>query len=164
AWLKANKYGRVPTLMDHSAADGKAMGLDQSAAIMLYVAEKSGRLVPHTPRERAECYRWLMLHANDLGPAFNNSYYMARLPDAPKAAVKFFRDRTERYCRMIDDRLKKTRFLAGDEFSIADCAIYPDATWAVKDFAGAKKLKNLQRWVKEVGARPAVAKAMKWGA
>ncbi len=163
ALLKANHHGRVPTLVDPVGADGKPLCLDQSGAILLYLAEKSGHLMPGVPRERAECHRFLMLHANDLGPAFVSSYNVTRLGAPQELAAAHFRAATLRFCRMLDERLRRVPFLAGSEFSIADCAVYPDIPWCYADWPEVGRLRHLRRWMEAVGARPAVAKAMAWG-
>lgn len=161
--LAANPHGRVPTLVDDAAADGQPLNLEQSGAILLYLAERSGRLMPATPRGRAEVHRWLLFHANDLGPAFTLAYSLGRLAAPQELAVATLKARVLRFCGMLDQQLATTRFLAGDEFSIADCATYPDVPWCVQDFPGVSELANLRRWMTEVGARPAVAQAIAWG-
>ena len=152
----------MPTLLDSEAADGRPLVLDQSGAILLYLAERCGHLLPETPRARTECHRWLLLHANDLGPAFIASYTMTRLGQPQELAAADCRARVLRFCGMLDERLAEARFLSGESFSIADCAAYPDVTWCFKDFPGVERLTHLRRWMEEVGGRPAVAQAMAW--
>ncbi len=160
--LAANPHGRVPTLVDDEAADGQPLNLEQSGAILLYLAERSGRLMPRTPRARAEAHRWLLFHANDLGPAFTLSYSLARLAAPQEVAVATLKARVLRFCGMLDQHLASTRFLAGEDFSVADCATFPDIPWCIQDFEGVASLNHLRRWMDEVAARPAVKRAMAW--
>jgi GST-like protein len=162
ALRRISRYGRVPTLLDSAPADGRPLVLEQSGAILLYLAEKCGHLLPAAPRARAECHRWLLMHANDLGPAFIASYTVTRLGQPQELAAADFRARVLRFCGMLDDRLAEARFLAGDGFSIADCAVYPDVPWCFKDFPGVERLGHLRRWMEELAARPALAQAMAW--
>ncbi|MGH7186681.1 MAG: glutathione S-transferase family protein [Pseudomonadota bacterium] len=155
AFLKANPEGRIPALLDTAAYDDKPLALSQGLAVMLYIAEKSGNLLPTNPRERAACYQYLMLQATDLGPAFGMGYSAERAT-GKAGANKIFRDRALNLYKVMDKRLAKSRFLAGANYSIADIAAYPAATYAIKDFAGVAKLKNLSRWAKDIAARPAV--------
>lgn len=159
--LAANPHGRIPTLVDE-AAPGGAFALDQSGAILLYLAERAPQLLPGGAKERAEAHRWLLFHANDLGPAFISAYGMGRLEPPQEAAAAHFRAKVARFCGMLDARLAGSRYLAGEGFSIADCAVYPDIPWCLQDFEGVAALRHLRRWMDEVGARPAVQQAMAW--
>ncbi|MEQ8370165.1 MAG: glutathione S-transferase family protein [Alphaproteobacteria bacterium] len=164
AFLKANPQGRVPALAD-TAADGKAITVTQSWAIMNYVADKSGRFMPTTPRERACCQEWLALFATDLAPAFNMAYRIGTIAqDGDGKAKKMFQDRALGYFKQMDGALARSKYLAGDDITLADMAVYPSVVHGLSDFPGVAKLKNLQRWAKTMGARPAVKKAMAIGA
>ncbi|MGH7185125.1 MAG: glutathione S-transferase family protein [Pseudomonadota bacterium] len=160
--LQAYPLGRQPTIIDHTGPDGKDVVLTQSIAIVLYLAEKSGRLLPAAPRARVACLEAVMFHGTDLYPAFASAYYMRGIkPEAQPVAAAWWEARMEGYFKEFDARLRKNTYIVGDQYSAADVIAYSPALMAMRDFKALAKFKNVKRWLALVGARPAVKKGMK---
>ncbi len=157
AFLAINPNGRIPAIVDRDADD---FAVFESGAILIYLAEKTGRFLPSETKSRSAVLQWLMWQMGGLGPMHGqanvfNRYFPERLP----SVIKRYQDETRRLFGVMDKRLADTPFLAGD-YSIADMACFP---WvAQRDWAGVAidDLPNLVQWTKVVGARPAVARGM----
>jgi GST-like protein len=149
-FIAINPNGRIPAIVD----DGFAVF--ESGAILLYLAEKFGGLLPATPPGRWVAIQWLMWQVGGLGPMHGqanvfNRYFPERLP----AVIARYQAETMRLFGVMDRRLAEAEFLAGD-YSIADIACWP---WVMQhDWAGLdiSEFMHLMRWLAAVGARPAV--------
>ncbi len=139
-----NPYQKVPVIVDGDGPGGEPVTVFESGAILLYAAEKSGRLYGKDARDRIEVQKWFMLHMNASLPIMGHA--RANPPLLPNA---------ERVCGVIDGHLADHEFFAS-EFSIADLAFYPRvANWS-SDSLPLDKYSNMTRWIKTVGARPAI--------
>ncbi len=153
AFLGLNPNGRIPVIVDRDEGDFPVF---ESGAILMYLAEKSGRFLPAEAKARSVTLQWLMWQMGGLGPMLGqanvfNRYFPERLP----AVIKRYQDEARRLLAVMDTRLEGVAYLAGD-YSIADMACWP---WVMQhDWAGVsiEDLPNLRRWLDEVGARPAV--------
>lgn len=158
-YLKLNPTGRLPTIVDTEAAGGPFV-LTQTIAIMLYLADKAGKLLGKSAPEKARVQEWMMFQATDLSPGLGVAFFLAermepKLPQA-RPAIK---ERIITLYKHMDDRLAGNKFLAGDGYSLADILAWPMAdTFEHDKFAG---FANIQRWRKEIAARPAVVRANK---
>jgi glutathione S-transferase len=145
--------GRIPAIVDRDAGD---FAVFESGAILLYLAEKTGTLLPADPRERSVAIQWLMFQMGGLGPMQGQSNVFFRYaPDKIQYAIDRYQNETRRLYEVLDRRLADHEFLAG-EYSVADIATWPwvsIAAWAGVESAD---LANLQRWAATVAARPAV--------
>ena len=162
AYLKINPTGRIPALIDPDGPGGKPITVIQSWAILMYLCEKTGKLLPADPVARVRMFQWLAEGAADYAPTNQNIFFLGnRMPEkVPDSAIKFYEDRFVNLWRFADEQLKQTRYLACDEITAADLAVYPiyAGRKALPDNAG---LKNLQAWGERVGARPGVQNGMK---
>jgi GST-like protein len=159
-FLALNPSGAIPVIVDPDGPGGQPLALAQSGAILLYLAEKTGRFLPADPRRRAIAQQWLMQALSDSAATSGTIFALAhRAPEKSPANVAFFEQRLLRQLRAADSRLAGREWLA-DELSIADFALYP--VYAVRkalvDAAG--DLPQLTRWGAALAARPAVARAM----
>lgn len=145
---------------DDGGPGGKPITITESAAIMLYLAEKCGRLIPEDPLLRVRCFEWLFFHAAGLGPAFGQSGYFQKLaPEAIPIAINRFHGEAKRSLKVLDSRLAETEYMAG-EYSIADIAHFGwiwRCEFAGVDFADAP---NVARWYATIEAREAVQRAI----
>ena len=161
-YLKINPTGRIPTLIDPQGPDGKPLTLYQSWAILLYLAEKTGKLRANTPLARARAFQWMAEGASDMAPTAQNIFFLGnRMPEkVPDSAVKFYEDRLVTQFRAADRELAESPYLTGHEITIADIGVYPiyAGRKALIDGAG---LKNVTAWGERVGSRPGVQKGMK---
>jgi GST-like protein len=163
AHLALNPVGRVPTLVDHDVGAGGPAVVYGSQAIVQYLAEKAGRLLPRDPVARAAAYTWAGFATSDLGPAYSGQFVFGTLmKEKVPPALEHFEKLCLRMLGALDQRLASARWLAGDEYSIADVLTYPGAAVSTKRFPGTlEAFPNVQRWAADVGARPAVQRGMR---
>jgi len=154
-YLALNPNGRIPTIVDRDAAD---FAVFESGAILLYLAEKTGRLLPTDTRGRSTVVQWLMFQMGGVGPMQGQANVFFRYaPEKIEFAIERYQRETRRLYEVLDRRLEGSEYLAGD-YSIADIATWPWVSihgWAGVDIDG---LEHLTRWLEEIGARPAVRK------
>ena len=153
---------RIPTLIDPDGPGGRPLTLIQSWAILYYLAEKTGKLIPGDPLARARTYQWLGEAASDMAPTAQNIFFLGnRMPEKiPPSAIKFYEDRLVTQFHTADNQLARTPYLTGSEITVADLGLYPiyAGRKALIDGAG---LRNVSAWGERVGARPGVQKGMK---
>jgi GST-like protein len=160
-FLKLNPAGQIPVMVDQDGPGGKPLTLAQSGAIILYCAEKTGKLLPRDPAARALALQWFMMGATDLAPTSGAIFQLEMVaPEKNEAITNHFKKRLLAFFGVCDRQLEGRDFLAG-ELSIADVMLYPNyaARKALIDEAGG--FANLHRWGAAIGARPAVQKGMK---
>ncbi len=167
-FLQYNPNHRMPVLVDHAPAGGGApISVFESGAIMLYVAEKLGKFYPQDLRRKTEVQQWLIWQMANQGPKIGERGHFGRL-GADKGdqsyAIRRFSDEANRLYGVLNNRLYNHRYLAGDEYSIADMICYP---WSVNWKAQGQDIAEFPyfaRWLNELAARPAVVKGMAVGA
>jgi GST-like protein len=159
AFLAISPNNRIPAIVDHAPRDGGGpLSLMESGAILQYLAEKTGQFMPTDLRGRWDCLQWLYWQMGGLGPMAgqNHHFHGYSIEKIPYAIDRYVRE-TGRLYAVLNKRLADRAFIAGD-YSIADIACYP---WVqperqkqdIGDFP------HLARWMKEIGARPAVQRA-----
>jgi GST-like protein len=156
AYLELNPIGRVPTLVDSDGPGGEPLVLTQSNAIMLYIAEKSGRLLPASGVERVRALEWLFFFATDVIAPSAQAFVLSRDPTAAHGdAVHRIKERALALYEHVDRRLADRPFLAGSAFTLADIAGYTITT-AFEAELRWEALPHVRGWLERVGARPAV--------
>ncbi len=153
SYLKLNPNGRIPTIVDHDADDFVVF---ESGAILIYLAEKTGKLLPADTKGRSRVLQWLCWQIGGLGPMQGQANVFYRYaPEKIPYAIDRYQRETYRLYQVLDTRLADNEYLAGD-YSIADIATWPWA--ALHEWAGVAidDLPYLQRWLRQVGERPAV--------
>ncbi len=167
-FVAINPNSKIPAMVDHSGP--KPIRLFESGAMMLHLAEKFEAFIPKDPAGRAECLSWLMWQMGSapfIGGGFGHFYAYA--PVKIEYAIDRYSMETKRLFDVVNNRLGESRFLAGDEYTIADMATY---AWfgllyrglAYNDaatFLSLDEYQNVGRWVEEIGARPAVKRGQK---
>lgn len=164
AFLGVSPNNRMPAMVDHEPADGGApIAIFESGAIMMYIAEKTGRFFPQDTRTKAEVTQWVIWQMANQGPKSGECGHFRRLGDTQgdqSYAVRRFTDEVNRLYGVLNNRLYDRPYLAGDEYTIADMISYP---WTV-NWAGQgqdiEEFKYFKRWFEEIGARPAVRRGM----
>jgi GST-like protein len=159
-FLAVNKAGAIPAIVDDDGPGGAKIVLGQSGAILLYLAEKTGKLLPKDPVRRATALQWLMHACSDVAVSAGVMFQYANFaPDKTPANNEYFEKRLANFMKPCDEHLAGRDFLA-DEFSIADIALYP--VFAVRKSVIEKYgvLPNVARWADAMGKRPGVAKGM----
>ena len=161
-FLKVSPNNRIPAIVDHEPPDGGvALSLFESGAILIYLAEKSGKLIPTDLRSRNTVLEWLMWQVGGLGPmAGQNGHFLLYATEKIPYAIQRYSDEVRRLYSVLDRQLAKTgQFVAG-EYSIADIAIFP---WIVTHKAQGLSLTeypHVSDWFNQVRARPAVSNGM----
>ena len=156
---------RIPAMIDHDP-DGAdtPLSLFESGAILLYLAEKTRRFLPRDTAGRAEVLQWLFWQMGGLGPmAGQNLHFSAYAPETIPYAIERYENETRRLYGVLDRRLAGRDFVAGEDYSIADMAIYP---WILTLERNQKRLDdfpNLKRWFGAIAARPATIRAYRKG-
>jgi GST-like protein len=153
AFLRINPNGRIPAIVDRDAGDFPVF---ESGAILVYLAEKTGRFLPADPAGRSRALQWLMFQMAGVGPMQGQANVFFRYaPEKIPFAIERYQKETRRLYEVLDRRLGEAEYLAGD-YSIADVASWP---WvSIHEWAGVpvEGLEHLQRWMGAVAARPAV--------
>ena len=156
-FLALNPNGRIPAIFDRDCDD---FAVFESGAILIYLAEKTGRLMPLDPKGRSLVLQWLMFQMGGVGPMMGQANVFFRyFPEKIPAVIERYQGESRRLFRVLDTRLQECEYLAGD-YSIADIANWAwvrTHNWSGVTLDG---LPHLQRWVKAIGARPAVQKGI----
>ncbi len=163
AFLKLNPNAKVPVIVDPDGPGGKPYTCFESGAILLYLADKTGKLLPADKAARFDAIQWLMTQMSTVGPMFGQFVHFLRFAPAGNDYSKSrYLTQAVRVTEVIEQRLAGDAYLAGGEYSIADIATYP---WLrnIPVLLGADvaaKFPNVSRWVQAIDARPAVKKAL----
>jgi glutathione S-transferase/GST-like protein len=160
SFLALNPNAKVPVIVDHDA-EGGPLRLTESAAILVYLAEKTGKLLPRSGHGRARVFEQLFFHASALGVAFGNAGYFRKLaPDQIPLAIDRYGQEAQRLITLLDALLARQPFVAGDDLSIADIAHF-GWLWR-REFAGVSldAAPNVQRYIAQLQGRPAFARAI----
>jgi glutathione S-transferase/GST-like protein len=156
-FLAINPNGRIPAIVDHAAGE---FAIFESGAILVWLAEKSGRLMPSDAKGRSQVMQWLMFQMGGLGPMMGQANVFHRyLPEKIPVAIERYQGEGRRLLAVLDARLAQNEFLAGD-YSIADIANFAWARthrWSGIDVAG---LPHLDRWMKQIRSRDAVVRGL----
>ncbi len=157
-YLKINPNGRIPAIVDREEQD---FAVFESGAIMIYLAEKTGRLMPTDRKGRSRVIQWLMFQMSGVGPMQGQANVFYRyFPEKIPAAIQRYQNETRRLYTVLDTRLQQSEYLAGD-YSIADIATWAwvrSHNWAGVSVEG---LTQLQRWLAAIEQRPAAQRGLK---
>ncbi|MBM3117420.1 glutathione binding-like protein [Jeongeupia naejangsanensis] len=161
AFLKIAPNNRIPAIVDQHPVDGGApIPLFESGAILLYLADKTGKLIPQDLRGRNAALQWLFWQMGGLGPmAGQNHHFSQYAPEKLPYAIERYVKETARLYAVMDKRLGEAAYLAGDEYSIADIAAYPWVVPYERQGQDLANFPNLKRWFDAIAARPAVQRA-----
>ncbi|WP_416797512.1 glutathione S-transferase family protein [Ciceribacter azotifigens] len=164
-----NPNGRIPAIIDPNGPDGKPIGLFESGAILIYLAEKMGRLIPATARERYETLCWVMFQMGGVGPMFGQFGHFHKFA-ADKVTnnsypVERYRDESKRLLGVLEGRLKDRPYLMGDDYTIADITTFP-WIWCADFYYGGREVLEYDRfpavmaWFERCMAKPASQKGL----
>lgn len=160
-FVAINPNSKIPAIVDPDGPDGKAISVFESGAILIYLAEKTGKFLPKDARGRTETLQWLMFQMGGVGPMFGQAHHFMKFAPAKiEYGIERYGKETKRLYGVMDARLAKVPYLAGSEYTIADMATYP---WVARhefhqvDLAA---FANVKRWFDALSARPGIAKGM----
>ena len=158
-FLAISPNNKIPAIVDHDAPEGP-QSVFESGAILVYLAEKTGRLMPQDPKGRSQVLQWLMFQMGGVGPMMGQAnVFHLYFPEKIQAAIDRYQGESKRLFRVLDGHLARHEYLAGD-YSIADIANWAwvrTHSWSGVDV---DDLPNLQRWLALVGERPAARRGI----
>ena len=158
-YLAINPNNKIPSIIDPDGPGGKPFTQFESGAILMYLAEKSGKLWPADMRQRYTVIQWLMFQMGGVGPMFGQANYFYRLEEKNPQAIDRFKKEALRFYNVLNQALGEREYLAG-EYSIADIATYP---WVGRHEGHHVKLEDfphVKRWFDKISQRPAVQRGM----
>jgi GSH-dependent disulfide-bond oxidoreductase len=158
-YLAINPNNKIPAIIDTDGPGGKPLKLFESGAILMYLAEKTGKFLPQDMAKRYEVIQWLMFQMGGVGPMFGQANYFYRLEEKVPFAIERYYKEAIRLYKVLEQTLGQRDYLAGD-YSIADIATYP---WVGRHDGHNVKLEefpNVKRWFETISQRPAVKRGM----
>ena len=163
-FLKMNPNHRMPVLVDHNPPGGGApLSIFESGAIMMYIADKVGKFWPSEVHKKYDVVQWVMWQMANQGPKLGECGHFRRLGDREGDqgyAVRRFTDEANRLYGVLNNQLYKHKYLAGDEYTIADMIAYPWTVNAKGQGQDIEEFKYFKRWFEELSARPAVQRGL----
>ncbi len=161
-FLALNPNNKTPVIIDEDGPGGRPLTLWETGAILLYLAEKTGRFLPEDPTRRAICWQWLMFQVSGIGPMFGQEVHFTHYAkdQHPYAIARYSRE-VDRLLRVLDKRLGEAAWLAGDDYTIADMATLPYLRRQLSEKAG--RHPHIERWAAAMMARPAVQAGLQVG-
>jgi GST-like protein len=162
-FIKINPNSKIPTIVDHEGPGGKPYTVFESGAILLYLAEKTGKFLPQDLAKKYEVLQWLMFQLTNIGPMFGQFVHFKLFPPKDKDntyPMSRYQTEVKRLYEVMEKRLAHSAYLGGADYSIADIATFP---WTRNhDMQGVKweDNPNLARWFKSIDERPAVKAAL----
>jgi len=159
-FLDISPNNKIPAIVDHDGPDAEPVSVFESGAILLYLAEKTGRFLPSAPRARLEVLQWLFWQMGGFGPMLGQAHHFnAYAPERIRYAMDRYTNEAGRLYHVLDRRLAERDYVAGD-YSIADMAIFPWCRLYGRQGLRIEDFPHVKRWFDAIAARPAVAEGM----
>ncbi|MFN4350068.1 MAG: glutathione S-transferase N-terminal domain-containing protein [Hylemonella sp.] len=160
-FLKISPNNKIPALVDDKGPDGRPISLFESGAILLYLASKTGKFLPRSDRQKFEVLQWLMFQMGGVGPMLGQAHHFRiYAPEKIEYAVNRYTNEAKRLYGVMDRQLTTHRYIAGDEYTIADIAIFPWLrSWQNQGIDWAD-YPSLKKWFDAIAARPAVMRGV----
>ncbi len=160
-FLRISPNNKIPAIIDREGPDGEPISLFESGAILIYLAEKTGRLMPPDTRARYETLEWLMFQMGGLGPMLGQAHHFRQYaPEPIDYAINRYTNEASRLYGVMDRRLADRDWLAGGEYTIADIACYPWIRPHENQGQSLADYRNLKRWYDAISGRAAVQRGV----
>ena len=161
AFLKISPNNKIPALVDSDGPDGQPIALFESGAILLYLAGKTGKFLPKTDRAKYDVLQWLMFQMGGVGPMLGQAHHFRiYAPEKIEYGINRYTNEAKRLYGVMDKQLQSHDWIAGDEYSVADMAIFPWLrSWQNQGIDWAD-YPHLKAWFDRIAKRPAVQKAV----
>jgi GST-like protein len=161
-FLKISPNNKIPAIIDPQGPDGQSISLFESGAILVYLAAKTGKLLPASDRAKYEVLQWLMFQMGSVGPMLGQTHHFRMYaPDRIEYAIRRYSNEAKRIYGVIDRRLSQNAWLGGADYSIADIATFPWLrSWENQGIVLAE-YPHLQAWFNKIAERPAVQRGVK---
>jgi GST-like protein len=162
-FLEISPNNKTPALVDLDGPGGEPHAVFETGAMLIYLAEKAGRFLPEEPRKRSATLQWLMWQTGGVSPMFGQAGHFRGLDDQESNAyaVERFTKEANRLFGVLDRRLARADYLAGDEYTIADISTHPWTRMPKRQGVDVDDYPNYQRWFDKINERPAVQRANK---
>ena len=161
AFLKISPNNKMPAIVDPEGPDGKPISMFESGAILIYLAEKTGRFMPKDPRGRYVTLQWLMFQMGGIGPMLGQAHHFRMYaPEKLEYAINRYTNEANRLYGVLDRRLAEAPYLAGNNYTIADIATFPWLRSHENQGVDLNAYPNVKRWFDGVAARPAVQRGV----
>ena len=160
-FLAISPNNKMPAMVDTDGPDGKRYSLFESGAILMYLAEKTGQLMPTDMAARYQVIQWLMFQMGSIGPLLGQTHHFrVYAPETIPYAVDRYTNEAARLYGVMDKRLAESAYLAGDDYSIADIACFPWLRRPERQGQQHEDFPNMKRWFDAIAARPAVQRGV----
>lgn len=160
-FLRISPNNRIPALLDPDGPGGKPLSLFESGAMLVYLAAKSGRFLPADLHDRYTALQWLMWQMGGVGPMFGQAnHFRAYSVEKITYAIERYTNEANRLTGVLDRRLAEAAYLAGDEYSIADMAVFPWMRNPERRGIDMAEYPHAKRWFDAINARPAVQRGL----
>lgn len=160
-FLSISPNGKIPVIVDSESTDGQPITVFESGAILLYLAEKTGQLMPKVGSERYHVFQWLMFQLSGLGPTLGqNRHFRSVARERIEYAIERYTTEALRLFQVVETQLASTRFIAGDTYTLADIAIFPSLGQAERHGIAFTDYPHLKAWSHVIAQRPAVRRVM----
>ncbi len=161
AFLAISPNNKIPAIVDPDGPDGRPISLFESGAILLYLAGKTGRFLPADVRGKYAALQWLMFQMGGLGPMLGQAHHFrVYAPEKMPYAIERYTNEARRLYAVLNRQIARQRYVAGDEYGIADIAVYPWLRSWKNQGIDWNDHPHLKGWFDEVGARPAVQRGV----
>jgi GST-like protein len=160
-FLAISPNNKIPAIVDHDGPGGGDHAVFESGAILIYLAEKTGRFLPQGLRERSEVLQWLMFQMGSVGPMLGQAHHFrAYTPQKHAYPIERYTNEARRIYGILDRRLENHEWLAAGEYTIADMAVFPWIRLHGRQGQDLADTPHLKGWFERIAARPAVARDM----
>ena len=150
-FLKISPNNKMPAIVDHEGPDGKPMALAESGAILFYLAAKTGKFLPENIRKRWQVMQWVMFQMGHIGPMLGQAHhFLGYAPEKIEYAMNRYKNEANRLYGVLERRLKESKFLACDEYTIADMATMPWLRFPERQGVDIAQYPNVQRWLQRM--------------
>ncbi len=160
-FLKISPNNKMPAMVDRDGPGGAPYAMFESGAMLIYLAEKCGRFMPQETRARFDVIKWLMFQMGHIGPMLGQAHHFrAYAPEPIPYAVERYTNEAARLYKVLDVRLGESAHLAGDDYTIADMAVFPWLRSHERQGQDLADFPNVERWFEAINARPAVERGL----
>ncbi|HET6655280.1 MAG TPA: glutathione binding-like protein [Gammaproteobacteria bacterium] len=160
-FLKISANNKIPAIVDQDGPGKQPLSIFESGAILLYLAEKTGRFMPADPRARIEMLQWLCFQVGHVGPMLGQIHHFRNYaPDKIQYAIDRYTNEGKRLYGVMDKRLSQAPYFAGDDYTIADIAIWPWLRGYEKEGIAMDDYPHVKAWFEKIGERPAVKRGL----
>ena len=160
-FLKISPNNKMPAMVDRDGPGGAPYAMFESGAMLIYLAEKCGRFMPQETRARFDVIKWLMFQMGHIGPMLGQAHHFrAYAPEPIPYAIERYTNEAARLYKVLDVRLGEASYLAGDDYTIADMAVFPWLRSHERQGQDLADFPNVKAWFETIAARPAVERGV----